>query len=44
MIVGIERDGETLVNPGVNVSFMSGDILSLVGEKEKIETLALDYK
>lgn len=44
MIVGIERDGETLVNPGVNVSFMSGDILSLVGEKEKIETLAMDLK
>ena len=44
MIVGIERDGETLVNPGVNVSFMEGDILSLVGEKDKIETLAMDLK
>ncbi len=44
MIVGIERDGETLVNPGVNVSFISGDILSLVGEKDKIETLAMDLK
>lgn len=39
MVVGIERDASTLVNPEVTTEFLEGDIVWIAGEKDKIEEL-----
>ncbi len=40
MIVGMEREGENLVNPSINEALRAGDILWLVGEHDNLDQLA----
>ena len=35
-IVGIERDGERILNPGGEESILEGDVLLLLGEKSQL--------
>ena len=44
MIVGIERENESLVNPDVNENFKEKDVLWVVGEPKKLITLAHDLR
>lgn len=39
MVVGIERNACSMVNPDVKTEFMAGDIVWIAGEKDKIEEL-----
>ncbi|GHT03405.1 sodium:proton antiporter [Bacteroidia bacterium] len=39
MLVGVEREGWSIMNPGLDLIFEVGDILWLVGEKKKIKDL-----
>ncbi|MDR0833777.1 MAG: cation:proton antiporter [Candidatus Symbiothrix sp.] len=39
LLVGVEREGWSIMNPGLDLVFEAGDILWLVGEKEKIKQL-----
>jgi CPA2 family monovalent cation:H+ antiporter-2 len=38
-VVGIERDGQRLLNPESVIAFKEGDIVWIVGEKQKIQAL-----
>ncbi len=38
-VLGIEHEGETLMNPDANTCLHEGDVLILAGEAEKIKTL-----
>lgn len=40
MIVGVERGGEALMTPDVNVPFEEGDVVWVVGENENVYQLA----
>lgn len=44
MIVGIERENESLVNPDINENFKEKDILWVVGEPKNLITLAQDLR
>ncbi|WNY28482.1 Glutathione-regulated potassium-efflux system protein KefB [Methanimicrococcus stummii] len=39
LVVGVERDEETIMNPDGRFVFHEGDIVSVVGEKEKVKNL-----
>lgn len=39
LVVGVERDGERVLNPAANFKILSGDLLWIVGETEKIRGL-----
>jgi CPA2 family monovalent cation:H+ antiporter-2 len=39
LLVGVEREGWSIMNPGLDLMFETGDILWVVGEKEKIKQL-----
>lgn len=39
LVVGVERDEDTIMNPEGNFTFREGDVVSVVGEKEKIRAL-----
>jgi K+/H+ antiporter YhaU regulatory subunit KhtT len=36
-IVGIERDGERILNPGGGEVILEGDVVLLLGEKDQLE-------
>ena len=40
LIVGIEREGKRVLNPDSSFVLLPGDLVWLVGENEKIKTLA----
>ncbi len=44
LIVGIEHDGERILNPQSDVMLEKGDIVWIVGEKERMKVLEIDYK
>jgi CPA2 family monovalent cation:H+ antiporter-2 len=39
LVVGIEREGQRLLNPESTIEFKEGDIVWIVGEKQKIQAL-----
>ncbi len=39
LVVGIERNGDRILNPGSDTTFEWGDIIWIVGEREKIKQL-----
>ncbi|MCL2549494.1 MAG: cation:proton antiporter [Methanimicrococcus sp.] len=39
LVVGVERDDETIMNPDGAFVFREGDVISIVGEKERIREL-----
>lgn len=50
LVVGIEHDGETTMSPGIQTQFYVGDVVWVVGEKDKISNLikstltSIDFK
>jgi CPA2 family monovalent cation:H+ antiporter-2 len=40
LVVGIERGEASIMNPDINIPFMEGDIVWVVGEREKIQHLS----
>ena len=39
LVVGIERDTESMMNPDVRTQFQAGDVIWIVGEKDRIREL-----
>lgn len=39
LVVGIERDSESMMNPDVQTQFQAGDVIWIVGERERIRHL-----
>lgn len=50
LVVGIEHDGETTMSPSIHTKFCIGDVVWIVGEKDKIQDLiqssltSIDFK
>ena len=42
LVVGIERDGERMINPDSHFVLEAGDVLWIVGDKKRMMSLALD--
>lgn len=40
LIVGVERDGHSLMTPDINIPFQEGDVIWVVGEKKSLVCLA----
>jgi len=39
LVVGVERDEDTIMNPEPTFVFCEGDVVSVVGEKERVREL-----
>lgn len=44
LIVGVERDGHSLMTPDVNIPFQEGDVIWVVGENKSLVCLANEKK